>query len=169
MAASTASFSFKIKFTTITFIPNGTTWDHPPFFSKIIFADYDDGYAFIELLGEWNDILYNDIMFLKRDIVDSLIENGIDKFILIGENVLNFHAGDDCYYEEWAEDIPNGWIALLNFREHVLHEMQQASITHYFVQGGNLDQLARPLFQIIEQRVTKKLEPIEMQRTSNAL
>lgn len=144
-------------------------WDNmgsSTLFLKIIFADYDDGYAFIELLGEWNDILYNDIMFLKRDIVDSLIENGIDKFILIGENVLNFHAGDDCYYEEWAEDIPNGWIALLNFREHVLHEMQQASITHYFVQGGNLDQLdwrtyrPLPLFQIIEQRVTKKLEPI---------
>ena len=56
-------------------------WDNmgsSTLFLKIIFADYDDGYAFIELLGEWNDILYNDIMFLKRDIVDTLIENGID-------------------------------------------------------------------------------------------
>jgi len=27
------------------------------------------------------------------------------QFILIGENVLNFHSSDDCYYEEWFQDV----------------------------------------------------------------
>lgn len=33
---------------------------------KILFADYEKQYAIIEFIGEWNDALYNDIMFLKR-------------------------------------------------------------------------------------------------------
>ena len=46
---------------------------------------------------------------------------GINKYILIGENILNFHYSDDSYYEEWFDDNgDNGWIVLLNFREHVL-------------------------------------------------
>ena len=40
-------------------------------------------------------------MFLKRNIIDELVGEGIDKFIMIGENVLNYHASDDSYYEEW--------------------------------------------------------------------
>ncbi len=45
-----------------------------------------------------------------------LIGQGIYKFILIGENVLNYYSSDDCYYEEWWEDIRDegGWIVLLN-------------------------------------------------------
>ncbi len=72
---------------------------------KVLLADYDTGVAIIEFIGEWNDTLYNDIMFLKRDVIDVFIGNGINKFILIGENVLNFHGGDDDYYEEWFDDI----------------------------------------------------------------
>src|SRR6185436_15460487 len=68
---------------------------------KILYVDYFDKTAIIELIGEWNDCLHNDIMFLKREVIDSLTYNGINKFVLIGENVLNFHAGDDDYYEEW--------------------------------------------------------------------
>ena len=132
-------------------------------FLKILFVDYDDGYAFIELIGEWNDTLYNDIMFLKREIADQLISEGIDKFVLIGENVLNFHAGDDCYYEEWLEDIESGWVVLLNFREHVLAEFHQANLANYFILKGEINELAwrtyRPLqlFQKIEQYVVKRV------------
>ena len=121
-------------------------WDNigsPSLFIKIIYADYEQGYAIIELLGEWNDCLHNDIMFLKRDIADHLMERGINKFILIGENVLNFHYSDDCYYEEWFEDVveDNGWIALLNFNEFVLKEFSAIDLDSYFVLGGMLNEL----------------------------
>jgi hypothetical protein len=113
-------------------------------FMKVLYANYVQGYAIIELLGEWNDCLHNDIMFLKRDIADVLMEHGINKFILIGENVLNFHHSDDCYYEEWFEDVSDtdGWIALVNFPEHVLREFSRANADSYFVLGGQLNETA---------------------------
>ena len=63
---------------------------------KVIFADYEHNFAVLEFIGEWNDALYNDIMFLKRELIEPMILNGINKFVLIGENVLNFHGSDDC-------------------------------------------------------------------------
>ena len=81
-------------------------WDYfgtPSLYLKVIYAYYDEGFAVIELFGEWNDCINNDIMFLKRQVVEPLMENGVNKFILVGENVLNFHASDECYYEEWSE------------------------------------------------------------------
>src|SRR5690606_21238460 len=82
---------------------------------KIIFVDYEQQYAIIEFIGEWNDVLHNDIMFLKNEVLDLLMDEGINKFILIGENVLNFHASDDSYYEDWYNNLDDGWIALVNF------------------------------------------------------
>jgi hypothetical protein len=110
---------------------------------KILYADYEQGYAIIELIGEWNDLLHNDIMYLKRDLVELLMSHGIARFILIGENVLNFHASDEEYYNEWYEEATDadGWIALLNFREHVRHDLKAANIDQYFLLGGKLDQL----------------------------
>lgn len=109
---------------------------------KVIYCDYEKSFAIIELMGEWNDAISNDIMMLKRDVIENMMENGICKFILIGENVLNFHASDDCYYEEWFEEInESGWIAAINFREHVLSEMQKANIDYYVLFGGELDNL----------------------------
>ena len=68
------------------------------------------GYCIIEFLGEWNDAVHNDIMRLKRDFVDELIPLGIDKYILIGENILNFHADIPDYYDEWLEEVRrDGW------------------------------------------------------------
>ncbi|MCS6818647.1 MAG: hypothetical protein RMJ53_08335 [Chitinophagales bacterium] len=111
-------------------------WDYfgsSTLYCKVLFADYSLHFAIIELLGEWNDAINNDIMELKRGLIDRMIAKGIFKFILIGENVLNFHASDDLYYEEWNEDIRenHGWVVLLNFREHVLNEMRTVSIHHY--------------------------------------
>lgn len=110
-------------------------------FIKVLFADYTEGYCIIELIGEWNDAINNDIMLFKRDIIDEFIHAGITKFILIGENVLNFHASDDCYYEEWFDDIgEEGWLVFLNFRPHVLEEFKQNNIDYYFVSGGELNE-----------------------------
>lgn len=100
---------------------------------KILYADYDIGFCVIELMGEWNDCLHNDIMYLKRKVLDVLIYQGIHKFAVIGENVLNFHRGDDDYYEEWYENTleENGWIIFLNFYEHVYNEMVNSRIHLY--------------------------------------
>lgn len=108
---------------------------------KVLYADYEQSYAILEFIGEWNDAINNDIMMLKRDLVDDMISNGIRKFILIGENVLNFHASDDCYYQEWFEDVEDGWIVAVNFREHVLAEMSKNNIDFYMIYGGELDAL----------------------------
>lgn len=130
---------------------------------KILYADYTEGFAILELLGEWNDAVNNDIMFLKREVADALMASGINKFMLLGENVLNFHVSDDSYYEEWFEDVEDGWIALINFREHVLREIQKASLDYYLVMGGEINLVAwrtlQPLqlFQVVQSMVTKRI------------
>jgi hypothetical protein len=118
-------------------------WDSigsPTLFMKILMVDYSEGFAIFEFLGEWNDAITNDIMLLKREVVEPLIELGINKFILIGENVLNFHYSDDCYYEEWFEEVEDGWIAMVNFHDHVAREFNTVHIDHYFVTGGQLEE-----------------------------
>jgi hypothetical protein len=88
---------------------------------------------------------------------------GINKFILIGENVLNFHYSDDCYYEEWFEEVEDGWIAFLNFRDHVMKEFNHANIDYYIVGGGSLNDMAwrtsspQQLFEKVEHVVQKRI------------
>ena len=83
-------------------------------------------------------------MTLKRDVIDHLLRLGIYKFILIGENVFNFHADDECYYEEWYENVTDndGWVAMLNVRDHVLDEMTTASVHLYLNMGQHLNNIA---------------------------
>ena len=121
--------------------PQWDSMDSATLFLKILYVDYSNGAAVIEFIGEWNDAIENDIMVLKRDVIDQMISKGIDKFILIGENVLNFHYSDDCYYEEWFEDIEDGWVAMVNFHEHVSREFERIRIHQYFAMGGALDTL----------------------------
>ncbi len=121
--------------------PQWDTFGSLTLYIKIIYVDYQDGFAIIEMIGEWNDALYNDIMLLKREIIELLLAEGINKFILIGENVLNFHASDDSYYEEWFQEVEDGWIALVNFREHVLDEFKKTHIDFYVNFGGELDDI----------------------------
>lgn len=111
-------------------------------FLKILYADYDDGFAIIEFIGEWNDCLYNDIMILKREIIDILMSEGIRHYILIGENVLNFHASDDAYYEEWLEDSEGGWVAMINMHPHVIGEMKAYRLHHYIHFDGLLNNIS---------------------------
>jgi len=100
---------------------------------KVLMADYEAKYVIIELIGEWNDAIENDIMRLKRDVIDEFLRQGISKFILITENVLNFHSSDDSYYEEWFEDITDegGWIVSLNMPEQSQHDFIKAHLNNY--------------------------------------
>ena len=131
---------------------------------KILCVDDDDGFAIIQFIGEWNDALHNDIMYLKRNVIDPLINRGIDKFILVGDYVFNFHGSDDCYYEEWNEEIgPNGWIVAINFREFVAQEWRKFGLDAHmnFGEMWNLDswRTLSPigLFGIIQNRLQKAL------------
>nr|NQU89400.1 hypothetical protein [Bacteroidota bacterium] len=130
---------------------------------KILFSSYNSGFAIIEMLGEWNDCLYNDIMYLKRNIIEPMISEGINKFILIGENVLNYHSSEDDYYQEWFEEVEDGWIAGINFREHVMHEFCKANIDYYIGFGGHLDTIdwransPQQLFERINDLILKRI------------
>ena len=102
-------------------------------YMKILFADYEQNYAIIELLGEWNDAIENDIMTLRRDITDIMFVRGIEKFILIAENVLNFHSSDDSYYEDWREQLEDvgGWVVILDMPTQSQYDFKNARLTNY--------------------------------------
>jgi hypothetical protein len=132
-------------------------------FIKILYADYEEGFVVLEFIGEWNDALHNDIMHLKRNIVDPLVQEGIKYFILVGENVFNFHGSDDSYYEEWLEDVEEGWIAAINFQEFVLREMHNYNLDSYINFGGSLEEVPwrtlnpRLLFRKVDKLIQKRL------------
>jgi len=132
-----SEFSFSQKVYNYYIHPQWDEFGSSTLYMKILFVDYDEHYAIIELIGEWNDCIHNDVMFLKRNIVDSLIDKGISKFIVICENVLNFHGSDDSYYEEWWEEVndENGWIVFLNSLDHVLYEMEAIKLQFYVKLG----------------------------------
>ena len=114
--------------------------DSETLYCKILFTDYETHFSIIELIGEWNDTLHNDIMLLKRNVIDHLLASGVKYFILIGENVFNFHgAFEDDYYAEWFEEVDEGWIVAMNFAEFVEKEWEKYKIDYYFNFGGNLN------------------------------
>lgn len=143
--------------------PQWDSLESDTLFLKILFVDYELGTGVIEFIGEWNDAIENDVMQLKRNIIDLMVNEGIRKFILIGENVFNFHGSDDSYYEEWFEDVEDGWIAGVNFQEHVLREMRQYNIDNYVNFGGQLDELQwrtyqpRRLFEVVDNLLQRRL------------
>jgi len=128
-----SEFTFTNKTYNYFIHPQWDTIGSPTLYAKVIFLDYEEGYVFIELIGEWNDCLNNDVMFLKRKLVDHLIHLGINKYIILCDNVLEYHGGDDSYYEEWWDDIKDdgGWVILLNTREHILEEMEKLRLQYY--------------------------------------
>ena len=85
----------------------------------------------------------NDIMLLKRDLVDYLIQEHIHRFVLLCDNVLNFHGSDDCYYEEWYDDVKDdgGWICLINTLQHVEEEMVETQLPYYVNFGEQYNDL----------------------------
>ncbi|HYD22395.1 MAG TPA: hypothetical protein VEB40_13025 [Flavipsychrobacter sp.] len=127
---------------------------------KILFADYDFNYAILELIGEWNDAVENDIMQLKRSIIDEMIPKGINKFILITENVLNFHSSDRDYYEEWYEDIKDegGWIVALNMPEQTRYDFEKSHVDWYvkLIEHANWRTLQpQHLFQLVDNQMLR--------------
>ncbi len=106
-------------------------------YCKILYVDYKRKFALIELIGEWNDCIGNDIMFLKRDLADVFLKKDINRFVLLCDNVLNYHGDDDSYYEEWYDDVKdeNGWICLVNTFDHILDEMKKFRL-HYYLNFG---------------------------------
>lgn len=140
-------------------------WDHfgsPTLYMKILFVDYDDGYAIFEFLGEWNDCITNDIMFLKREVVDCFTKEGITKFILLCDNVLNFHGSDDSYYEEWWDDIKEegGWVCIINAFDHVTTEMKRSRLQYYINFGLQFNDVEwhNKLPEILYQDISSRLE-----------
>lgn len=130
-------FGFSHKIYNYFIHPQWDEFGSSTLYLKLLFTDYEEGFTIIELIGEWNDTLHNDVKFLKREIIDVLIANHIYKFVLICENVLNFHGSDDCYYEEWYEDVSkeSGWVCLLNTLDHVEQEMKETRL-QYFINFG---------------------------------
>ena len=45
-------------------------------YCKILYTEYEQGYTLIELIGEWNDTLHNDIMYLKRNVAEKINDAG---------------------------------------------------------------------------------------------
>jgi hypothetical protein len=134
---SYSEFTFSNRVYNYMIHPQWDEFGSHTLYSKILYAQYDLGFAIIELIGEWNDCITNDIMYLKRNIVDRLQKEGIRKFILICENVLNFHGDEDVYYEEWWEEAMDegGWVVMLNLLDHVEREMVETQLDNYLYLG----------------------------------
>jgi hypothetical protein len=131
-------------------------------FAKVLFADYKKKYVIIELIGEWNDAIENDIMTLRRDVTDIFAAEGITKFILIAENVLNFHSSEADYYEEWFENVTdeNGWVVCLNMSEASQYDFRKKKL-NYYVELKQIDDWRRyhpdGLFKLIDPELKKRL------------
>lgn len=130
---------------------------------KVLFVDYSEGYAIIELIGEWNDAIENDIMLLKRDVIDTMLVAHIYKYILIAENVLNFHNGDNDYYEEWFEEVTDesGWVVALNMPEQTQYDFKRKKINYYIELMTILNwRIYKPqhLFEMIDEHINKRLK-----------
>ena len=130
---------------------------------KLIYVDYELNFCVIELLGEWNDAIENDIMTLKREVVDKLMFNDISKFIIVAENVLNFHSGDKDYYEEWNENVndESGWIVALNMPEPTQYDFKKRKL-HQIIELMEMPdwRTYKPyhLYQKINEIISKRLE-----------
>jgi len=140
--------------------------DSETLFCKVLYANYEKGFAVIEMMGEWNDAIGNDIRTLRKELIDPMIEAGITKFILIGENILIFHGDDESYYEDWYDEIKEseGWIMTLNFRPHVVEEMRRHRLHHYMYMGDHYNDIewrkVKPfhILQMAEDLLFKQLE-----------
>ena len=130
---------------------------------KMLYADYEYNFVIVEMIGEWNDAIEDDIMQLKRSFIDHLFSKEIFKFIFITENVLNFHSGDVDYYQEWKDDIKEkgGWMVALNMPQQTQYDFQLAHIDRYL----NLMEIEQwrtmqpfHLFQLIDNKMISSIE-----------
>lgn len=109
---------------------------------KLLYVDYDRGFAVLEMFGVWNDLLENDFKLFIENCLSRMIQEGISRFVLVMENVLNIYLEADDYYQEITEMLgEGGWICLLRTREHVLRELSAYGIDAYFYWAEGLDEL----------------------------
>ena len=150
--------------------PQWDTFGSSTLYGKILYVDYDEGYVLIELIGEWNDTLHNDIHFLKRNVADLLYDQGIVKYVFFCDNVLNFHAAlEDDYYAEWSEEVTEegGWIVLVNTRQHFEEEMLEAGLEQYLHFGAEYNGLnwrtakAQFTFAMLEELVEGRVRRLQ--------
>ena len=135
-----SEFHFTNKIYNFLIHPQWDTFGSETLFYKQIYTDYENGVCVLEMIGEWNDCLYNDVMELKNELINRLIECGIEDFILIMENVLNFHGDSDDYYAEWKDDI-QGNIYFVNTLPHVLGEMEAHGLHYHAELGGVMNEI----------------------------
>ncbi|MCD6178890.1 MAG: hypothetical protein J7K39_03200, partial [Bacteroidales bacterium] len=75
----------------------------------------------------------------------------------------NFHADDDSYYQEWFDNLDEGWIVGLNFLEHNLDEIKATRLDYYISFGGEFDALdwrtynPLKLFEKIDKQMSYRL------------
>ena len=130
---------------------------------KILYADYETGYAIIELFGVWNDLIQNDYRLLSENFFTFMIDAGISKFVLIAENILNIYLDADDYYEALHEELEDGWTCLIRARAHVIAEIEEYEIGRYFFWSEELDALnwrkLKPwdLYGLVEAKMPKLL------------
>jgi len=150
----------------INHIPAHPLWDDfgsESLLLKILFVDYDEGYTIIELFGEWNDLFDNDFKLLSENCLSYLLDYGVDKFILVCENVFHIYPETDDYYQAMHESLEEGWMCLLRPRPHVLEEMQQYGIVDYFYLSEKLDEIPwrkqkpHQLYRFVEARMPRLL------------
>lgn len=147
-------------------IPAHPLWDDigsESLLVKILYADYQEGFAVIELFGEWNDLFENDFKLLAENCLTYLIDAGIQRFVLVCENVFNIYLESDDYYEALQEEVEDGWVCLLRPREQVWEELEGYGIAPYFFRSEVLDDLnwrkLKPpqLFTAVQHRMPKLL------------
>lgn len=147
-------------------IPAHPLWDDfgsESLLAKILYADYTQGFAIVELFGEWNDIYDNDFKLLAENCLTYLIDFGIKRFILICENVFHIYLESDDYYQALIEELEDGWISVIRTRRHIWEEMCSYGIADYFYRSQDIDKIAwrklKPaqLFGLIESRMNKLL------------
>ncbi|WBM73906.1 hypothetical protein [Saprospira grandis] len=163
-----SEFYFENKIYNYLIHPQWDEFGSETLYLKILFVDYERGYAIIELIGEWNDTLNNDMGCLKDELLDLLQGEGIRYFLLIMENVLNFHGSDDSYYEAFVEDLDEeeGWCCFLNLRQHLSDEMEAHDLHEHIYFGAPFNELNwRPqkplhLFLQIKEKIRAMDEPV---------
>ena len=76
--------------------------------------------------------------------------------------MLNFHSSDNCYYEEWHEDVleDGGWVVMIGLPEQSQHDFKKARI-NYYVELFDFPQwrttLPQFLFAAVDNFILKRL------------
>jgi hypothetical protein len=76
---------------------------------------------------------------------------------------MNFHGSDDSYYEEWFDEVEDGWIAAVSFPQFVQDEWKKYGIDNYINTGGTLQidkwrtMLPLNFFDVVDKLIQRRL------------